>query len=545
MKKSFYILLLLIVFIACDDKWDSHYYGESEGTETILDLTLSEFLAQDGYGRYKKLFDYCNLDTVLQRDQDITLWVVPDSLMDRAILTEEADTLLTMQYHMNYLPFLRTSLKDGLRIRSLNGVYLQIERQGNDIRINNSNIIESYQLKNGVVHVIDRLMTARMNLFDYIKYLPDDYSIFRDSVMAMNVMVFDEKNSTKKSVDETGNWIYDSVFYVYNPLFEKAEFNSEFKQFTLLTPDNDVVAACFEKLKEQFRSMGQEVKKEDTVKAMTWIKEAAFYDGILSMNDFSDGDLKSSFERVWRNTVQKVDPNSMEEMSNGVVYEMTDIKIPTNYILDRIKSLIHYWEYIPLTTEERNQYPYYVIKPEDAKFQATDDKGATVPRPEIRPTYRTFDVEIDNAREEELSVEICPVDIEGNIMTVPTGEYILYMGFRSSVHPYVNISFQGIVDPENPDNNGPMVELGKNFAVVNSNPWNYDRNNETEDQRIPGGKSRWDGLGGYVGTVYVGEEGETGMRTFRIKVEFSQLYPGGLKRMQLYHWSLKPSDSNY
>lgn len=58
-------------------------------------------------------------------------------------------------------------------------------------------------------------------------------------------MLFDKANSIPTGVDITGNTVYDSVFYVYNPLFEKAQFNSEFKQFTLFLPDNEVLKDCF------------------------------------------------------------------------------------------------------------------------------------------------------------------------------------------------------------------------------------------------------------------------------------------------------------
>ena len=47
-------------------------------------------------------------------------------------------------------------------------------------------------------------------MFDYIKNLPDEYSIFRDSVMKNNEMRFDKVNSIPTGVDITGNTVYDS-----------------------------------------------------------------------------------------------------------------------------------------------------------------------------------------------------------------------------------------------------------------------------------------------------------------------------------------------
>lgn len=106
---------------------------------------------------------------------------------------------------------------------------------------------QTYRLNNGVIHVIDEMMAARINLYEYIKQLPDEYSIYRDSIMAYSVELFDESKSTPIGVDKTGNTIYDSVFVVYNPLFDTVEINSEFKQFTCFIPDNNVMKDCFTK----------------------------------------------------------------------------------------------------------------------------------------------------------------------------------------------------------------------------------------------------------------------------------------------------------
>ena len=101
--------------------------------------------------------------------------------------------------------------------------------------------------------------------------------------------------------------------------------------------------------------MGKTLTALDSATAMTWIKEAAFYSGELK--DFSTVDIKSSFNRIWRTTVQKIDESSQEELSNGIMYKMTDVKIPTNYILTRIKSLVHYYEY----KKEYIEVPFLIL----------------------------------------------------------------------------------------------------------------------------------------------------------------------------------------
>lgn len=530
--------LFALLLVSCSDKWDEYYHGDNNSSEETLDETLAEFFTKNSeYSEFYNRLIECGLNKELAKEQQqLTLWVVSNDGMNVSGI--EPNDTVRMQYHMNYLPFLQSDLKEGLRIPTLNGVYLQISRQGEDTYVNKSKVEHSYRLKNGVVHVLDQLMKSKINMFDYIKDLPDEYSIFRDSVMKYNEMRFDKVNSIPTGVDITGNTVYDSVFYVYNPLFEKAEFNSEFKQFTLFLPDNQVMKSCFDKLAVQYTAMGKTLTAVDSATAMTWIKEAAFYTGELK--DFSATDIKSSFDRVWRTTIQKIDESSLEELSNGIMYKMTEVKIPTNYIVTRIKSLAHYYEY--LTEEEQKQYYTFM---NTSKISIYEDSAT--PKPEILSNYYILDLNGDEDAA-PFWVEFPPLEryrenpndpYKARVMQVPCGEYDLYMGFHSSGHPYVNVYFDGNTDGLSASPDANMKLIGSNLSIVSSNPWNFDRVTETSADLYGDKVVKWDGLGGLVGTVKIDGEG---MSSFRIRVEF---YKGDSKKLRIYHWALKPSANNY
>ena len=539
MNKSIIYLCMLfaMVFISCGDKWDEYYNGNDGSKEEELDQTLQEFFAEHSeYNAFYKELELCGLDEELTKDQQLTLWVVNDDAMAASGI--DKDDTLRMKYHMNYLPFLQSDLKDGLRIPTLNNIYLQITRQGEEVYVNRSKVESSYRLKNGVVHVISELMKSKINMFDYIKSLPDEYSMFRDSIMKNNEMLFDKANSIPTGVDITGNTEYDSVFYVYNPLFEKAQFNSEFKQFTLFLPDNEVLKDCFTKLNTQYKAMGKTVTAVDSANAMTWIKEAAFYTGELKT--FTDADISSAFGRIWRPGIQEIDQSSMEELSNGILYKMTEVKIPTNYILTRIKSLVHYYEY--LTEAEQQQYYTFMNTTKISIFE-----DSATPKPEILSNYYILDLNGDEEAS-DFWVEFPPLEryrdkdtdpYRARMMQVPCGEYDLYMGFHSSGHPYVNVYFDGDTDGTTSSPDANMQLIGSNLSIVSSTPWNFDRVNETTADLYGDKIVKWDGLGGPVGTVTVKGDG---MSSFRIRVEF---YKGDSKKLRIYHWALKPSANNY
>lgn len=546
MKKIFLMLFVSsLFFISCNDSWDDHYSGNGDNKETELNQTIVEFLAENNeYSDFTEMLRKTGLYPELSKDQEITLWVVDNAQMQVSGI-EENDTI-RMEYHINNLPYLLTDLKDGIRIRSLNGIYFQISKQGEDLYVNNSEILNSYRLKDGVVHVISDLMKSRINMYDFLKQLDDDYSIIRDSIFYYDVKEFDKDKSIPIGVDKTGNTIYDSVFYTSNPLFTKAKFNSEFEQFTAFVPSNQVIEDCFVTLADSYAKMGKTLTQADTLLAFQWIKEAMFYKGVV--NDFSVLDIKSAFDRIWRTSIQKVDENNFVELSNGKLYYMEKVKVPNNVLISRIKSLVEYWRY----QEPANLYPssddlYTFINPlqkADGTYNigTTDNTGVPTEASHLLTFYTTLDITGNAESNDEFSVEFPPLERYTNdageykvrVMEVPTGEYNFYMGFRSSAHPYVDIYF-----------NGKLIQEKVQASL--STPWNFDRVTETSKDRDPiNGITKWDGLGGLVGVVNVEGDGTSSMASFRVKVKFNQLESmGALKRMQLYHWSLKPTENNY
>ena len=542
------MLLGAVVFASCNDAWNDHYDDTAGGSSTggveeeVLDISLREFF--DKNTEYNDFYNWLKedkVDELFDRDHYMTVWAVKNDVFARDHNFGDKDSLARI-YHVNYLSFPKNTLKDGLRIKAINDIYLQVNIRGNEdngnvININNkATVLDSYQTQNGVIYILDQLLEPRMNLYDFLYSLDDDYSIIRDSIFAKNRELFDRENSTPIGVDKTGNTIYDSIFYVDNPLFEKVKFNSQFEQFTAFLPSNQIISECFEKLNSQYALMGQTFTQKDTVLAMTWIKEAMFHKGEIT--DFSTQDIKSAFDRIWRTTVQSVDQSDPVELSNGLLYKVTDLKIPNNVIISRIKSLVHYYEYL----SEEDKAELYTIKGNvNANGESTLPVMSVLdatPAPAILPNYVVFHVSSVEDYKEEFSVEFTPLEryvedgiYKARVMMVPPGEYDFYMGFHAQAHPFVNVYFNEDL-------------LQSNIQASLSTPWNYDRVNETDrDLNGSAGINKWNGLGGKIGTIMI--DGED-MSTFKVKVEFSKLNAiGDPKRIRIYHWALKPTANNY
>lgn len=527
MKKLFYIvpLLVAVLLVGCEKKWDDHY--EQPGTVSDLDL-LTYLKNQPQYSEFVAKLEEYGLAEELQRDQNLTVWAVSNDQMaaleDMAADEREAESILS--FHINSLVYDNTKLKDGLRVMTFNGKYITITKDGDLIHVGDATIVEGNQLcKNGVVHEISQLLKPDISIYDYLLALGDDYSIIRDSVLAMNDTIFDLENSIPIGVDPTGNTLYDSVYVISNPIFDKANIRSEFSNVTMFLPSNEVIKACFDDLAMLYTQFGKEFLPEDSLVAFTWIKEAVFYDHVV--DDFESGDLTSAFGRVWKPEIQLVNTANYTRMSNGRIYEITKMKIPNNVHIRMIKQYFHYWQYVP--EEERDEL-FTLTNVSDIAIK--DNGVASFPSIGVEFNYLVLNFRGADPNDGlDARLDFTPISLERQedgsmgykVVEVPPGEYNLYMGFRSSAHPFVNI----YVDDK-------PVAMGLN--VEPSNPWNYDRTTNT----VPG--TKYDGWGGLVGPVMIDGDG---VRSFKLSVEFAGLGKGTNESLEPYHWALIPTENNY
>src|SRR5690606_12607878 len=522
MKKIIYAAVCLMTILAgCSKNWDAHY-GEEEGTVSPLNL-LDYLKSQPQYSDFVAKLEQYDLAEELERDQNLTIWAVSNEKMS-ALEALGEDTKFILRYHINSLMYDNTKLKSGLRVMTFNGKYLSIDKEGEAIRVGDATVVKGNQIcQNGVVHEIDQLLTPDLSIYEYIESLGNDYSIIRDTLLAMNDTIFDLENSIPIGVDPTGNTLYDSVYVITNPIFERVNIRSEFSNVTMFLPSNQVVEKCFEDLGTLYDQFGKDFLYTDSLKAYTWIKEAIFYNSIL--DNVTEGDLTSAFGKLWKPSVQKVDTD-FKRMSNGRIYEVTNLKIPNNVHIDMIKQLFHYWEFVP-DDEKDALFKLNNIK----NIEPKDRDKVSVPTIGVELTYRTLMFEGEADDDQLASIEYTPIMLERNedgstgykVVEVPPGEYNLYMGFLAKNHPFVNIYVNDI-------------PVALNLNVEPATPWNYDRATNT----VPG--TKYNGWGGLVGPIVI--EG-TDVTTFKIKVEFAGLGKGTVERVEPYHWALIPTQNNY
>lgn len=118
------------------------------------------------------------------------------------------------------------------------------------------------------------------------------------------------------------------------------------------------------------------VTASDSLKFKEWIIQSCFVDRRLSAEEVAVGapdfycvggytrtvDVASDVEKFnvsdsayWRPSTQLVDPTKTDTLSNGVVYYLSDFKIPNHIVIYRVKTKF-YQIWSAMTAEQQSQY---------------------------------------------------------------------------------------------------------------------------------------------------------------------------------------------
>lgn len=564
MKARKYILCATLIGLmgsGCTDTWDEHYTQEPgvvNNTEiSIVDESVTDYLAQEpSLSNMYKLFDETGMvDRLLSKEQPYTILAVESDL------TTEDDLEYTAQTYISDASISPSNMENGQRLLMWNDKYLNISvaspeakaAEGTGISFNNANVTRIVKLKNGYLYFLDQPVISPRSMYEIIENLGDDYSIFREMIMSRNVEAFDKNSSKPIGVDNSGNTIYDSVFTVKNPFFENAKFDimSENLTATMLIPSNDVINNALNEARQNLENWGM-TRDENILN--DWIVQSAFFKEKYDKAGFeSNTDLTSVFSKKWRTTVQEVDLDNPIEMSNGIAYHVTKMKIPTNVLIYRIKELFRNYEY--LTADDKNKYFKTTnlvfnkvnggYKSDGKPNEAELDGWPALGFPKI--VYAVLYFNLEDPDNKTYTLDYTPFrgeTVDNNYVAtpykIPPGTYKLNMGFRQKTDLGA-IAVSIIKNGEKI----PVATLSES-RLNNASAYHYDRSGggypEGIDEAKAQGfknKEKYDRDGGDVGTVTIpGDEASE----IILRLEGSG---SNLKEAALYHWCLRPTDDLY
>jgi hypothetical protein len=172
------------------------------------------------------------------------------------------------------------------------------------MQFNNATLMEVIKASDGYIYVISDMISTPTSLQDYINGLGEEYSIFKQMVLASGGREFDKANSKVVGIDSNGNTIYDTVWIYTNTFFDAKNFDlsSEALKATMLLFSNKVIEEALAEAMAKYEAWGYADKTvlmrngsmdevfvgysswEDIQK---WILEVAFFNKTYTVEDLT------------------------------------------------------------------------------------------------------------------------------------------------------------------------------------------------------------------------------------------------------------------
>lgn len=551
---------------ACNELKDDDHYKEadfviSNAELKIVDVSSQEYMqSRSDLSSISQLFASQGIyDELQKKGQLSTLLVVTNDHYVQPTENIEFNT----RSHISDISMSPANLEDGTRLMMWHGKYVNvsIDEQGlegnivDHVLFNNGAVKEVIKTSTGYIYVLSAMIETPTSLKDYIDALPDEYSIFREMVQASGGKEFDRANSKAVSVNEQGNTVYDSVFIYTNTFFDNVNFNmnSESLTATMLLPSNKVINDALDDAHQRLQAW--ELERPDSI-IKDWILKTAFFNKRYSAAEIQTTevqDLRSIYSTQWRTNVQKVDTQNPIELSNGIVYNITKLHIPTNVLIYRLKDYFYLYE--NCTAEQKDEY----FKGFNLKFSKCDTEvAAWTPWAGVWPLHEDrvliYSKEPADLKDEDgflLDFTLIKRGDDGTVKPylVPPGAYRLATGSKQNQN--LDVTFTVFANGQQIAKSDPVTwgsstayHYDRGTTLPNRHPEGYDSKYVAE----MGGNSKADNYDTDGGRTIdelvvpdVNGDGSAVQLVFRIECTNW----AGQTKLTLCHWCLRPTENNY
>lgn len=333
-NKIFISLLSCVVLLSglsCQNSIDDYYLG---GEKITRDETLMEYLeSQEEFSSFAALLKETGVAERLSGKDLFTIWAPDDASMPEAVSQmSDEEKLMLVQNHVSVTTIFSRNLQSMSTVKTLAGKFLDI-KGGAQPSIGGTSLKEvDIMLANGLIHKTEGWLMPQKNLYQWIESLSDDFSMFRDTLRAHDVRIFDKENSSISGVDETGKIVYDSLWIVKNDIINNLNLADESQRFTLFVPSNAAIESMLAERKSWFESIEREFTLEDSSACLSWIMNAVLHKGVVNFEP-------SSVVTSVKGKEMRTDYSAVgihEEMSNGRIYVLDRCYAPRDIHYEKV-----------------------------------------------------------------------------------------------------------------------------------------------------------------------------------------------------------------
>ena len=566
-KTSFFLttLLALGLLVSCSELKDDDHYGNydtqiANNELKIVNVSSEEYInSRSDLSGINELFRSQGIYEELNKKGQLSTMLVVTN--DHFKAPAEKTDFITRS-HISDISISPANLEDGTRLMMWHGKYVNVSidsvgMNGNiidHILFNNGAVKEVIKTTSGYIYVLSAMIETPTSLYDFINDLDDDYSIFRDMVLASGGKEFDRVNSKAIGVNDQGNTVYDSVFIYRNTFFDAVNFdmNSESLTATLLLPSNKVINEALDNAHQRLQAW--EMERSDSI-MKNWILKSAFFNKRYAPAQIQTTelqDLKSIYNTQWRTNVQKVDTSDPIELSNGIVYKVTQLHLPNNVLMYRLKDYFYYYE--NCTDEQKAAY----FKATNLNFkECATEVAAWSPLPGVWPYHENriirFDKPSEIADADGFQLDFTPIKLndDGTVRPYlfPPGAYRFAMG--SVQNQNLDITVVILAD-------GQEIARTRTITWSTSTEFHYDRGTTLSNThpegydasyvREVGGNSKaanYDTDGGQMMEELVIPDLKGDGSPVQITMRINCGSWDGKTNVKIHHWCLRPTVNNY
>lgn len=323
-KPGAIFLILALTLWQCKDPWEDHIKVSDGVTSSMLLETIQDM---PELSIFTGLLLEAGWEEELTSSKSFTVWVPTNEAMEAVDLGELADSAslaLFVNNHISFGAYSYHTLVSQETVKRYSGKNILLDYENN--MAGEANLLEPLDqlAKNGILHVIDRALVPKPNVWDIVESteLAPKHVEFLNSLSGL---VFDPSVATLIGVDPlTGKPVYDTISgMVWSNLLitEVRDLQNEDTLSTIILVEDAVFDSEYAKYRNYFKT-ADSVESDDLTRWM--ICRDLVFPGYQLLEDIPDNLLSLYGIKI------PFDHSAVQhtyEASNGIVYVMSSADV--------------------------------------------------------------------------------------------------------------------------------------------------------------------------------------------------------------------------
>jgi hypothetical protein len=229
-------VLLIVLLIGCNDRWDKHYSTE---IATINENVWDAIQRDTNLSKFVGLVRKYNFDTLFVNNKTYTFFI-PSNTALTDFIDSASTTSALLRYNISEFFILSENISGLRKIQTLGKKFALFNKVGKNSFFDGVPLnFESPLYLNGKYYIMDALALPKLNLYEYFAL---NNLVFKSYIDDLDTIILDKTKSRPIGFDEFGNTIYDTVAIIKNR-FEMKFFpikqESRYKSATIVFPKTE------------------------------------------------------------------------------------------------------------------------------------------------------------------------------------------------------------------------------------------------------------------------------------------------------------------